>query len=389
MVTAKARQQERDKAARLAQSSDARNSNAKRPLVVASADSTSPTAPNTRTNPSRPALRGAMQASSALQNAVASGSGSNSAGTDHFKRGAGATPAPLRNMIGTYVEYDLATLKNSRGGFLLENEEDDPRKINERAIIEENKRKRMENMRKANMHDIRKLLPFHLGVFCVCGKEERDSCVFSLKLFHSTDLKCPNVLIAIRSTSTFSFVESLVSLFARNVNPSDRTSTVYSPRQNVKRTISSQIVRPNMFLFCFSFNLRYRVASTDQSQILTAELKDAELLPHLLRPNPHRPTYSNMMLFLRRQVEAFAFSDKKWGSGEALDAEFARREAEKKNKKSRKFEKKLKELRKKTSTNVWHRRVDGEHKHIFEDGDDDEGVQKCVECGFEIEVEVF
>jgi DNA-repair protein complementing XP-A cells len=116
-------------------------------------------------------------------------------------------------------------------------------------------------------------------------------------------------------------------------------------------------------------------------------LKDDELLPHLLKPNPHRPTYSNMMLFLRLQVEAYAFSEAKWGSPEALDAEFERREEEKRIKKGKKFDKQLKELRKKTKTNVWHKRVEGEHKHVFGEGGGD--VQRCEECGFEVEVEVF
>lgn len=116
-------------------------------------------------------------------------------------------------------------------------------------------------------------------------------------------------------------------------------------------------------------------------------------MPHMLKPNPHRPTYSNMMLFLRCQVEAFAFSDKKWGSAEALDAEFDRREKEKADKKSKKFAKKLQELRKRTKTNVWHKRIEGEHKHTFGEpfvanarGDQ---VQRCEECGFEVEVETF
>lgn len=115
-------------------------------------------------------------------------------------------------------------------------------------------------------------------------------------------------------------------------------------------------------------------------------------MPHLLRPNPHRPTYSNMMLFLRCQVEAYAFSAAKWGSPEALDAEFEKREAEKKEKKSKKFAKKLAELRKKTKTNVWHRRADAEHRHEFEDVEDEESGevgQRCKECGFEVDVEVF
>lgn len=97
-----------------------------------------------------------------------------------------------------------------------------------------------------------------------------------------------------------------------------------------------------------------------------------------------------MMLFLRSQVEAFAFSPKKWGSPEALDAEFARREEEKKAKKTKKFEAKLHDLRKKTRTNVWHKRVEEKHEHVFgAEGEGDDGVQRCEECGFEVEVEVF
>lgn len=113
-------------------------------------------------------------------------------------------------------------------------------------------------------------------------------------------------------------------------------------------------------------------------------------MPHLLRPNPHRPTYSNMMLFLRCQVEAYAFSSQKWGSAEALDQEFERRERDKKLKKSKKFEQRLKELRKKTKTNVWHRREDDKHEHEFEAVPEGERtVERCKQCGVEVEVESF
>lgn len=71
------------------------------------------------------------------------------------------------------------------------------------------------------------------------------------------------------------------------------------------------------------------------------ELKDVDLLPHLLKPNPHASTYSNMMLFLRFQVEEVAW--KKWGGEEGLDAEFARREEMKKRKREAKFEAGLRE----------------------------------------------
>ena len=124
--------------------------------------------------------------------------------------------------------------------------------------------------------------------------------------------------------------------------------------------------------------------------IQIAELRDEDLMPHLLKQNPHKATYSNMMLFLRYQVEEFAW--KKWGSPEALDAEYERRQAEKKKKKSKKFEEGLRELRRRTRESVWQRRKDEEHRHVFgnvERGENGSGRQVCHECGFSIEVEEF
>lgn len=122
----------------------------------------------------------------------------------------------------------------------------------------------------------------------------------------------------------------------------------------------------------------------------SAELRDEELLPHLLKANPHASTFANMMLFLRYQVEDFAW--KKWGSPEALDAEYERRTAEKKKKKNKKFEQGLKDLRKRNKEGIWQKRRDEEHKHIYgplETGPDGGALQVCHSCGFTIEVEVL
>ena len=119
-------------------------------------------------------------------------------------------------------------------------------------------------------------------------------------------------------------------------------------------------------------------------------MRDEELLPHMLKANPHKSTFANMMLYCRYQVEEFAWT--KWGSPEALDAEWERRTAEKKKKKNKKFEQGLQELRKRTREGVWQRRKDAEHKHEFSEtttNDDGVGVQVCHECGFTIEVEEF
>jgi DNA-repair protein complementing XP-A cells len=96
-----------------------------------------------------------------------------------------------------------------------------------------------------------------------------------------------------------------------------------------------------------------------------------------------------MMLFLRYQVEDFAW--KKWGSPEALDAEFERRTAEKKKKRNKKFEEGLRELRRKTRESVWQKRRDEEHKHEFGELETTDGTsrQVCRGCGFAIEVEEF
>lgn len=95
-----------------------------------------------------------------------------------------------------------------------------------------------------------------------------------------------------------------------------------------------------------------------------------------------------MMLYLRCQVEEFAW--KKWGSPEALDAEFEKRQAEKRRRNAKKFEEGLSELRRRTRDGVWQKRQDAEHKHVFgnvEKDLDGAGRQVCHECGFSIEVE--
>ncbi|BGO97169.1 Hydrophilic protein [Rhodotorula toruloides ATCC 204091] len=338
-LKAKAKLQDRERQIRqhAAQiGSDRPNALGKRPLQVIPADSTSPTAPNTRHVPSRPSTS-ALSASNALQSAV--GGPSRGSPVKHFAGadGGGKDNSPLKPMIGQYVEYDLSTLKNSRGGFLLEGEEDDPKRLRERQLQEEMKIQRLENARKQGQ--LR-------GSAMALDPRENPKCVHC----GTTDLD-------------------------------DQLRTVFG----VMCCTPCKKERPEMY------SLLTKTECKEDYLLTEPELKDTELMPHLLRPNPHRPTYSNMMLFLRCQVEEFAFSDKKWGSPEALDAEFERREAEKKEKKSKKFAKKLQELRKKTKTNVWHRRQEAEHQHAFVDVENSRGdkVQRCEECGFEVEVESF
>jgi len=137
------------------------------------------------------------------------------------------------------------------------------------------------------------------------------------------------------------------------------------------------------------YSLLTKTECKEDYLLTDAELRDQELMPHLLKANPHKSTFANMMLFLRCQVEEFAW--KKWGSPEALDAEYERRAVEKKKKKNRKFEQGLRDLRKRTKESVWQRRRDEEHKHVFGQPQVTGGIgqQVCHSCGFTIDVEIL
>ena len=101
-----------------------------------------------------------------------------------------------------------------------------------------------------------------------------------------------------------------------------------------------------------------------------------------------------MKLYLREQVEAFAFE--KWGGSDGLDQEWERRVAEKEKKKEKEYAKKLKDLRRRTRTSLWAKKSqennDGadqeqQHQHVFEP--DEGNVQTCQTCGLSIEVDEF
>ena len=131
------------------------------------------------------------------------------------------------------------------------------------------------------------------------------------------------------------------------------------------------------------------------------ELRDEDLLPHLNKPNPHKSHWHDMMLFLRYQVEEYAINEK-WGSAEALDAEFEKREDQKKKRKEAKFKGKLLELKKKTRTEAFMRQQSGVKgptkfgdalgggKHVHNWGravenPDGVTVRKCLDCDMEVE----
>lgn len=94
-------------------------------------------------------------------------------------------------------------------------------------------------------------------------------------------------------------------------------------------------------LYPEKYSLLTKTECKEDYLLTDPELRDTDLLPHLLKPNPHASTYSNMMLFLRVQVEKVAWD--KWGGEEGLDKEWERRVEFKKRKREEKFEAGLRE----------------------------------------------
>ena len=149
------------------------------------------------------------------------------------------------------------------------------------------------------------------------------------------------------------------------------------------------------------YSLLTKTEAKEDYLLTDPELKDENLLPHLEKPNPHKSTWNNMMLYLRCQVETYAFSNQKWGSAEALDQEFERRKTETRQRQAKKFDKGMRELKKRTRVDAYKRAraggggdfgdVIGRGRHEHEWGgsveDPETGMMKrrCVECGMEVE----
>nr|GAT49735.1 DNA repair protein RAD14 [Mycena chlorophos] len=265
------------------------NSNNKRPITVVPATSNSPTAPG----PSK------------------------------------AKPLNRDSRLGTYFEYDLSKMVNSRGGFLVE----DDKEVDEELIRRE-KQREQERIEKNMKLDAPIYLDPSLNPHC---------------------RECSSITIDHLFRKNFG---CLVCKACQNEYPE-------------------------------KYSLLTKTECKQDYLLTDSELRDESALPHMLKANPHKSTYANMMLYVRYQVEEFAW--KKWGSPEALDAEYEKRTSEKSKKKNRKFEESLKDLRRRTKESVWQKREDERHKHVFGPSTTNRGVaeQVCHTCGFTVEYEVL
>ncbi|KAI0307548.1 hydrophilic protein [Multifurca ochricompacta] len=245
------------------------------------------------------------------------------------------------NRLGKYFDYDLSKMVNSKGGFLVEDdkEADDDLKAKERG---RERQRAMQNL------DPR-----------VCTFSVNYSLDETISLDPSRNPKCHDC----GSVDIDQLYRKVFRCLVCNKCKNEKVE---------------------------KYSLLTKTECKEDYLLTDSELRDEEVLPHMLKANPHKSTFANMMLYCRYQVEEFAW--KKWGSPEALDTEWERRSAEKKKKKNKKFEQGLQELRKRTREGVWQKRKDAEHKHEFSEtttNEDGVDVQVCRECDFMIEVEEF
>lgn len=131
------------------------------------------------------------------------------------------------------------------------------------------------------------------------------------------------------------------------------------------------------------FKLITKTTAREEYILTESELNDSSIMPHIRKNNPYKPGWAEMCLYLRKQVEDFAIE--KHGSLDKIAKERQDREDALLHRKTRKFNEKMKDLRKKTKIESKFQ-VGNEkatHVHLFKR---EGSVERC-ECGMQIESE--
>ncbi|KAM7166439.1 DNA repair protein complementing XP-A cells isoform 2-T3 [Macrochelys suwanniensis] len=122
-------------------------------------------------------------------------------------------------------------------------------------------------------------------------------------------------------------------------------------------------------------------------------LKDCDLdkrepmLKFILKKNPHNSQWGDMKLYLKLQV--IKRSLEVWGSEEALQEARETRQDNREKMKQKKFDKKVKELRRAVRSSVW-KRGTSSHQHEYgpeENIEEDMYKKTCTLCGHELTYE--
>jgi DNA-repair protein complementing XP-A cells len=133
------------------------------------------------------------------------------------------------------------------------------------------------------------------------------------------------------------------------------------------------------------YTLLPKTAAKKEFLLTEEELSDTSALPHLNRPNPKSARWSNMQLYLRKHL--IEFSDQKYGDQAKLEEARISKKEKSTDFKIKRFEKKVKDLRKRTRLENWVAKKEAKntqkHDHKFEDTENNKKI--CSICGFEIE----
>ncbi|KAG7927405.1 hypothetical protein KL925_002776 [Ogataea polymorpha] len=161
--------------------------------------------------------------------------------------------------------------------------------------------------------------------------------------------------------------------------------------RNLLQTFGCRVCKSCENKYPEKYSLLTKTECKEDYFLTEPELADEALFKRLVKANPHSGTYSKMQLFLRYQIEEYAF--KKWGSAENLDKEWLRREEMRVKRRDKKFNTRLREMRKKMRAEEFTRKLRGErnerHEHHWSRGEPmgQPGMvrRRCKDCGLEIE----
>lgn len=233
-----------------------------------------------------------------------------------------------------YIEYDFSTMKDSRGGFLDQNEPTGFAQPEEPLSLQEWKEKQK---REQVVKELAPPLDLEKAPRCVeCNSLEVDANFFT------------------------NF----------NVNVCRRCKKEHPDK----------------------YSLLTKTECKEDYLLTDSELRDTSLLHRIEKPNPHG--FLRMQLFLRMQVEEYAW--KKWGLPKGLDLEWEKRERTRLDRKEKRYQAKLKEMRKRTRAEEYTRKlrngqlINERHEHLWSaplatDGPENMIKRRCIECGIETE----
>jgi len=116
--------------------------------------------------------------------------------------------------------------------------------------------------------------------------------------------------------------------------------------------------------------------------------KREPILKFISRKNPHNERWGEMKLYLQIQIEERALEV--WGSEEKMQEEFEKREEKRVQTKSKKYHKKMKELRMSMRSSLFDKTTKASHTHEYgpeKHVEEDTYTHTCKTCGFVEEFE--